>query len=117
MAYKPYRRRSNGGGHAFSMIRSQRGVNTTIVGSENEAEDVSCVDTRTDQRLSITETQAYIAVSNSFCPLNGKSHSEVARELLNQGVILSNSKGLFWRQDRWQARKQAIQTRKLRMAA
>jgi hypothetical protein len=79
-----------------SLERLQRGIKHTVHGIEDQPETVNCLDMRTGQRLMVSESAVYAATFNSFHTLYGKPQSVIMRELLNDGAVLANSKGIFW---------------------
>ncbi|HEX8708841.1 MAG TPA: hypothetical protein VF723_11405 [Pyrinomonadaceae bacterium] len=95
----------------YSLMLAQRGIPVTLVGADLQPETadctVDCLDLRTGQRLAVSESQAYVALYNSFCPLAGRPMPVVVRELLAEGVVLANTKGYFWMQSCWLKRKAA----------
>jgi hypothetical protein len=55
-----------------------------------------------------TEEEIYSATYNSFEPVDRKlTRSQVVRELLAEGTILANLKGIFWTAAYWSKRRPA----------
>ncbi|PYS52411.1 MAG: hypothetical protein DMF68_01495 [Acidobacteria bacterium] len=97
MKFNPKRARINGGSRPFSLMRAQRDVKVTIVGAD-ETPTVNVLDIRNNRRMMATESEIYGATFNSFSTLDRRaSRSDVLRQLLDEGTVLANLKGVFWR--------------------
>jgi hypothetical protein len=87
------------------LIRAQRDVTTTLVGC-NDPLVIKCVDMRNNEVMQVNVAQAVVATMNSWCALDRTvSQSAVARELLNEGCLLSNLKGIFYNPKRFRAQE------------
>jgi hypothetical protein len=96
-------RQSNPG----SLERLQRGIKTTLVGC-NDPLEIKCIDMRDGRReaMRVNVAQAVVATMLSWRPLqSGVSQSAIARELLNEGCVLGNSKGVFVNPVSYRARR------------
>jgi hypothetical protein len=82
-------------GNPGSLMLARRDVQTTLVGC-NDPLTIKCIDVRNNEVMRVNVAQAVVATMNSWCALDRTaSQSEIARELLNEGYVLANSKGVF----------------------
>lgn len=92
--------------HPGSLHRIQRGVQTTLI--SNDPLTIKCIDVRNNEVIRVNVAQAVVATLLSWRALDRTaSQSEIARELLNEGYVLGNSKGVFVNPASYRARKVA----------
>jgi hypothetical protein len=92
-----------------SLLRIQRGVKTTLIGC-NDPLTIKAIDTRTNEVMRVNVAQAVVATLLSWRALDRKaSQSAIARELLDEGCVLANKKGVFVDPVRYRERRATTQ--------